>query len=85
MSWHPKRIWSSIFVHYFHIFTFKLGDLDFFLVIHFIVFIVFLHHKVSEVVRPHANLEPNTRLFFYKKELIVNDTDVVVCHKFPLS
>lgn len=79
-------VYKEILLGSFQAFAIKLSNLNLRIILDVFTFIIACQYrKISEVICSPAYLVPLIWLAFLYQILIIDDTDVVICHNFPLS
>ena len=86
MRFYHKWCISKSFLGHFHALAIKLSNLNLRIIFDEFTFIIAcLYRKISEVVCSSAYLVPLIRLTFLYQIRILDNTEVIICHNFPLS
>ena len=76
---------SKSFLGHFQALAIKLSNLNLCIILDVFTFIIACQNrKITEVICSPAYLVPLVRLTFLYQILIIDDTDIVICHNFPL-
>ena len=85
MRFYHKWCISKSFLGHFQALAIKLSNLNLRIILDEFTFIIACQYrKISEVVSSLAYLVPLVSLTFLYQILIIDDTEVVICHNFPL-
>lgn len=86
MRFYHKWCISKSFLGHFQALAIKLSNLNLRIILDEFTFIIACQYrKISEVVCSSAYLVPLIRLTFLYQIRILDNTEVIICHNFPLS